>query len=225
MKTKNFNQQLGSGIYTIPEVAFLLKLPISKVRRWMTDFWDSRLSKKNDHDYSWGKGSARATNFFTLIEFYIFYQLRELNVSTAKIFNAHQDMADQLNTPYPFASSKILSDGRSILFTLKDGTIVNADKSKQSVFKQIIEKFCKKIEFSETDIAERFYPLGKDKHIIVDPHHQFGQPVIERTNILAQTLYELYNAGESIEFLTRLYDLEETDVQNAIELFTSEAAA
>jgi len=224
MQTKNLHQQLGSGIYTIPEVAFILKLPVAKVRRWMTEFWDSRLSKKNNHHYSWGKGTEKATNFFTLIEFYVFYQLRELNVSTVKIFNAHQDMAGQLKTPYPFASSKVLSDGRSILFTLKDGTIVNADKSKQAVFKQIIEQFCKKIEFSDSDIAERFYPLGKDKHIIVDPHHQFGQPVIERTNILAQTLNELYNAGESMSFLARLYELNVADVKNAIELFNIKAA-
>ena len=224
MQKENLNQQLGKGIYTIPEVAFLLKLPLAKVRRWMTDFWDNKFSEKHNHDYSWGIGTGKATNFFTLIEFYVFYQLRELNVSTIKIFHAHQEMAEQLNTPYPFASSKILSDGRGILYTLEDGTLVNADKSKQTVLKQIIEQFCKKIEFSNSDIAERFYPLGKDKSIIVDPHHQFGQPVIERTNILAQTLYELYNAGESVKFLARLYDLDVIDVENAIELFNVKVA-
>jgi len=223
--SKNLNQQLGGGIYTIPEVAFLLKLPLGKVRRWMTEFWDNKLSNKYSNNYSWGEGRDKATNFFTLIEFYVFYQLRDLNVSTKKIFKAHQDIAEQLNTAYPFASSKVLSDGKSILFITDDGTVVNADKSRQIAFKEIIEKFCKKIEFSDTDIAERFYPLGKDKHIIVDPHHQFGQPVIEQTNILALTLYELYNAGESIKFLTRLYDIEENDVYSAIELFSSKLVA
>ncbi|TCD19864.1 DUF433 domain-containing protein [Pedobacter psychrodurus] len=225
MESNNLNQQLGGGIYTIPEVAFILKLPVGKVRRWMTEFWDNKFSKKNSNKYSWGEGRDKATNFYTLIEFYVFYQLRALNISTNRIFKAHQDMAEQLNTAYPFASSKLLSDGKSILFTMKDGTIVEADNTRQAVFKQIIEQFCKKIEFSTTDIAERFYPLGKEKHIIVDPHHQFGQPVIEETNILAQTLYELYNAGETVAFLSRLYDLKEIDIQSAIELFTIKEAA
>lgn len=225
MESKKLNQQLGGGIYTIPEVAFILKLPVGKVRRWMTEFWDNKFSVKHGDKYSWGEGPAKATNFYTLIEFYVFYQLRILNISTNRIFKAHQDMAEQLNTAYPFASSKLLSDGKSILFTMEDGTIVEADNTRQTVFKQIIEQFCKKIEFSATDIAEKFYPLGKEKHIIVDPHHQFGQPVIEETNILAQTLYELYSAGESISFLSRLYDIKEADIQSAIELFTIKVAA
>lgn len=225
MKGKNLNQELGSGMYTIPEVAFILKLPTAKVRRWMNDFWDNNFSEKHHVEYSWGAGREKATNFFTLIEFYVFYQLREINVSVNKIINAHQDMAEMLGTAYPFASSKMLSDGKSILFMLNDGTVVNADKSRQAAFKQIIEEFCKKIEFSTSDIAERFYPLGKEKHIIIDPHHQFGQPVVEETNILAQTLYDLYTAGETVGFLTRLYDLREADVVCAIELFNSKAVA
>lgn len=224
MQKENLNQQLGKGIYTIPEVAFILKLPVAKVRRWMVEFWDNKLATKYNAIYSNGKGKDKVTNFYTLIEFYVFYQLRELNVSTNRIFMAHQDMSEQLDSPYPFASSKVLSDGKSILFILDDGTVVNADKSRQIALKQIIEQFCKKIEFSSSDVAERFYPLGKDKHIIVDPHHQFGQPVIEKTNILAQTLFELYESGESKKFLSRLYDLTENDINDALELFNKTAA-
>lgn len=222
--TNNLNQQLGKGIYTISEVAFILKLPIAKVRRWMNEFWDNKLSKKYNNHYSIGKGRDKATNFYTLIEFYVFFQLRELNVSTNRIFLAHQDMAEQLNSPYPFASSKVLSDGKNILFMMDDGTVINANKTRQIAFKQIIEEFCKKIEFSPSDIAERFYPLGRDKHIIVDPHHQFGQPVVEKTNILAQTLFELYKSGETKRFLSRLYDLNEDEIEDAIALFNKDAA-
>lgn len=224
MKTENLNQKLGKGIYTIPEVAFILKLPLEKVRRWMNEFWDGRLSKKYGNVYSTGEGRNKVTNFYTLIEFYVFYQLRELNVSTNKIFIAHQDMAEEMNSSYPFATSKLLCDGKNILYMMDEETIINADKSKQLAFKQIIEEFCKKIEFSDSDVAEKFYPLGKDKHIIVDPHHQFGQPTVESTNVLAQTLYELYKAGESKGFLASLYDLTEKDVNDAIELFNKTAA-
>ncbi|RZK13331.1 MAG: DUF433 domain-containing protein [Flavobacterium sp.] len=224
MRQENLNQQLGKGIYTIPEVAFILKLPVAKVRRWMVEFWDNKLAAKYNAIYSNGNGKDKVTNFYTLIEFYVFYQLRELNVSTNRIFTAHQDMSEQLDSPYPFASSKVLSDGRSILFMLDDGTVVNADKSRQIALKQIIEQFCKKIEFSSSDVAERFYPLGKEKHIIVDPHHQFGQPVVEKTNILAQTLFDLYKSGESKKFLSKLYDLSENDIDDALELFNKSAA-
>jgi len=57
----------------------------------------------------------------------------------------------KINTAYPFASSKVLSDGKSILFTLNDETIVNAAYTKQAAFKEIMEPFCKKLEFSKTE--------------------------------------------------------------------------
>jgi len=222
---QSINHALGTGIYSIPDVAFILKLPKEKVRRWMKDFWDGRLSNDYNRKYSSGVGREKVTHFHTLIEFYVFYQLRELNISTKNIFIAHNAIAEQLNTSYPFASSKVLSDGKSILFTLNDGTIVNADNSKQAAFKEIIELFCQKIEFSTAEIAECFYPMGRDRHIIVDPHHQFGQPTIVNTNILAETISDLYIASESISFLSRLYNLPLDEIQDAISFFSTKAAA
>jgi uncharacterized protein (DUF433 family) len=226
MKTEAFNQQLEAGLYTLADIAFLLNLPKGKVRRWMKDFWDTKFGEAYQNKYSWGEGRDKATNFYMLIEFYVFYQLRELKVSTHRIIVAHQDMAEQMKTPYPFASSKLFTDGKNVLFTHHDGTIIEADKSRQAAFEEIIEDFCKKISFSyTTQMAENFYPLGTDKHIVVNPHHQFGQPVVSKTNILAETLYNLFKAGEDIEFLSRLYQLEESEVADAISLFNNKTAA
>lgn len=225
MKIKDFNHTLGYGIYTIPDAAFILGLPASKVRRWMNEFWDQRIGKEIDERYSWGEGRDKATNFYTLIEFYVFYQLREMNISTKKILSVHKEMREMLDTPYPFASAKVLTDGKSILFKMEDETIVHADRSRQIALKEIIESFCKKIEFSSSDMADRFYPIGKDKHIIVDPHHQFGQPIIEDTSILAETVYDFYKAGETVQFLIKLYNLSEVEVMDAIALFEPGEAA
>lgn len=216
--------KLGAGIYTVPDVAFLLQLPKAKVRRWLNDFWDGRLSKKYVQDYSKGEGRQKATNFYVLIEFYVFYQLREANVGYKAIFTAHEEMSKQLKTPFPFAHAKVLTDGKSILYALQDGTTINADRSKQITIAKLIESFCRKIEFAEDDLAMRYWPLGQKKHIVVDPHHQFGQPVISNTNVLAETIYGYHIAGESDEFLAKLFDIPVRDVENAIELFRTKAA-
>lgn len=217
--------KLGQGIYSIPDLAFILRLPQHKVRRWLNDYWDARLGEKYKRQYSWGTGKEKATNFYTLVEFYVFYQLREASVGTKAILCAHEEMACDLKTPYPFASAKVLTDGKSILYSLDDGTTVNADKSRQIAFREIIEKFCTKIEWDNAKMAERYYPLGKEHRIVVDPHHQFGQPVIEKTNLLAQTIYGLYQAGESKPFLSRLYAISAKEVDDAIALFNRKTAA
>ena len=216
---------LGNGIYSIPDLALILRLPSHKIRKWLNDYWDIRFGEQYKGKYSWGEGRNKATNFYTLIEFYVFYQLRELKVSTKTILASHKLMAEQLNTPYPFASSAILTDGKKIIYSLEDGTTVSADKSKQILFKQIIESFCKKIQFSETKLAERYWPLGKAHNIIVDPHHQFGQPVIAETNLLAETIYDLHRAGETKKFLSSLYKISPKEVNDAIAFYNTKAAA
>lgn len=42
--------------------------------------------------------------------------------------------------------------------------------------------FYKKIRFSNKNIAHKFYPLGIEKNVVVDPNHQVGQPIIDNTN-------------------------------------------
>lgn len=221
---KNDNN-LGEGIYSIPDLAFILRLPQPKVRRWMKNFWDAKLGEKYKGKYSSGEGRDKAANFYTLIEFYVFYQLREAKVGITTILKAHEMIATQLKTPYPFASSQLLTDGRQILYSLEDGTTIKADKSLQIAFKEIIENFCKKIEFSHSNLAEKFYPLGKQHHIVVDPHHQFGQPIIEKTNLLAETIYNLHQAGESKAFISRLYNITGKEVDDAVALFNLKTAA
>jgi uncharacterized protein (DUF433 family) len=215
--------EFGNGIYTVPDLAAILNLPLPKVRRWLNDFYNSRLGEKYHGKYSSGEGRNKVTNFYTLIEFYVFYLLREHHVSVKKIMTAHEHMANQLKTPYPFASSQILTEGKNIFFTLPDGTTMYADKSQQIVIRKAIESFCKKIRYSKNHLADRYYPLGKKRHVVVDPHHQFGQPVIDGTNILADTIYSLYKAQEPIEMIANLYELSEQQVADAVN-FCKQAA-
>lgn len=66
--------------------------------------------------------------------------------------------------------------------------------------------------------------LGKEHDIVVDPHHQFGQPVIQGTNINAATIFSMYQSGESVWTIGTLYDITEEQVNDAI-LFCKPKAA
>lgn len=201
----------------------ILQLPQHRVRRWLVDFYDQRLAGENGA-YSTGQGRERTTNFLTLIEFYVFYMLREHKIGAGKILQAHRHMSKQLKTRYPFASYQLLVNERQILYGVDEDTWVRADKSNQVVIHKLITDFFKKIDFSENELAQRFWPLGKDHHIVVDPHHQFGQPVIKGTNINAATLFSMYVSGEPIATIGILYDLTEAQVNDAITFCKRKAA-
>lgn len=218
MTTKESYTQLslGAGIYTVPDISLILGLPGNKVRRWITDFWDDRLASKSVYQYSHGEGRERTVNFHMLIEFYTFYQLRCLGIRAKRILDAHLFLSKHLDTPYPFATSNILTEGRKVLFSPEISTIINADEGLQLYLTEIIEPFCKKIDFSSIRLARRFWPNGKNSSVVVDPDHQFGQPVIEGTNILAEALYSMHSAGEDIQLIAELYHVNGSQVTDAI---------
>lgn len=216
MTTIHNKAEIGEGIYTVPDIAAILDLPVAKVRRWLTEFWDARFGKSYNATYSWGDGRTRAVNFHTLIEFYVFYQLREQGISSQKILKAHEVMAKVLHTPYPFATSKVLTFGKNILFSPDISSLMEADEKFQMVLKKIVEPFCKNIDFDSEFLAERFYPMGKKHRIVVDPHHQFGQPTIKGTNIAAETIYNMHESGETVDFIARIYELDKKSVNDAI---------
>jgi uncharacterized protein (DUF433 family) len=214
---------LGIGLYTVPDVANILNLDKTLVRRWLHEYWGNQFRLKGKSFASWGKGREKAIHFFTLIEFYVFYQLRKLGVSAQSIAKSHEIISQELDTGFPFANSQILTDGKKIFYTVNGEIIINADRSKQININSIIKQFCQKIDFGSDSNAMRYWPLGKEKNIVVDPHHQLGQPTVRNTNILAETLYSMYTSGEKIEFISSLYDVSEGDVRASIEFFKKAA--
>ncbi|WP_177194175.1 DUF433 domain-containing protein [Dyadobacter sp. SG02] len=214
---------VGTGIYTLPDIAEILHLPAVRVRRWMHEYWQLRFSSSAESEFSHGSGKELVTNFLTLIEFFTFYQLRQEGVSAQKIVKAHQILSKAFRTKYPFAKSNLLTDGKQILFSGEVGEIIRADETLQITIKEAFAPFCKKVEFNEDNVVKRFYPMGREHSIVVDPRRQFGQPVIGDTNVLAETVYRLHRGGESVEMITSLYALTVEQVNDAINYYRKAA--
>lgn len=219
----NKKPSLGIGLYSVPDVAKILNLDLPFVRRWLKEYWGNKFKAGKKNFSSWGSGRGKTIHFYTLIEFYVFYQLRKQGLSAQSIAKSHQIIASEINSLFPFANSTILTDGRRIFYSVDNEIIVNTDKSKQINFRAIIKDFCHQIDFGKDQLALRYWPLGKGKNIVVDPQHQLGQPTVKNTNILAETLYRMYTAGEKISFISTLYDVSENDVKASIEFFTKAA--
>jgi uncharacterized protein (DUF433 family) len=217
-------QQLGTGIYTVLDISKLLNLPQSKVRRYLNQYWDERLGKKLfGQTYSWSVGNnVKAVNFYTLIELYTCFHLQEMGVTIRQILRSREAIAKDLNVPYPFASAKLLTYGNKIWYEFKD-CIVNADGSRQTDFVEFIRDFASKIEFNSNKIAGRFWPAGKLSSVVVDPHHQFGQPIIQGTNINTEVIFSMYESGEPLSAIGILYDITEKEIKDVIRFYNKAA--
>lgn len=217
--------QLGNGIYTVPEIAQILRLPYPKVYKWITTYWDGELGTAYKQHYSWSVGNTKAVGFHTLIEFYVMMQFTEAGVKIREVLNAHKYLSKKYNTHFPFALKQVIdditTDGNKIFLNV-EGDILTLDGSQQFNL-HLVNIFFKKLEFDSDMLASRFWPLGKEKKIVCDPHRKFGQPIIEGTGIQSEAIYRMYLAKEPIPFIASLYEITPQKVKHAIEFHQSAA--
>ncbi|MEO8210170.1 MAG: hypothetical protein ABI840_06390 [bacterium] len=153
----NYKNQLGYGIYTIPDIALLLGYPRYKVMRYLNNYLDDTLIKSEYKDkYSWTiDGKRKAVNFLTLIELFTIFTLRDKGLTTHKIAKARKEISETIDSPYPFANSKVMYHGNTIWYNFKDMLLQVG--TKQITIEKIIESFAHKIDFSEDNLAEKYW--------------------------------------------------------------------
>lgn len=201
--------KIGEGIFLTKDVSNILLLPYAKVRHLMASYWHSNV---------FGSDKNLAINFYALIEFYTFFQLKELGVKSSEIKKAHSILSKDLNIKYPFALSGIKTDGHKVWYETLEN-LIKVDGKKQFAIREFIIDFLHKVEFGENNLAQRFYPLKDSKLVVVDPKHQFGQPTISGRNITVSTIKKLNDAGESIKEIASLYNINDSQVINALDYF------
>ena len=219
--------RLGQGVYTVPDVARILSIPLSNSRRWVSGYWRTDPGGQRHHQAGvidrgiWGTGREKTLNFLALVEVFTFAALRNLGVSAQRIRAARQELSERFNTPFPFASHSLLSDGRQVLAVLKDVQepvlLILSDHGQTALLK-VIEPFCKKIDFCDsTSLAQAVWPLGKSHSVVVDPHHGFGRPTISGTNIATESIAQMVLAGEPRRLVSEMYDIPEAAVRDAVD--------
>lgn len=222
----HISPEIGEGIYLIKDVSKILQLPYGKVYRWIVGYWGKSLD--SNINYVFGGDDSRAINFYSLIEFYTFFKLREKGISSTEIKKVHNELSKILNTRYPFAMQDFyvdkLTKKKKFVYYKYLESLIKFHPKKQYSFDFIIDEFLDKIEFDENNFAVKLFPLGKDKKVVVDPQHQFGQPTIFGRNVKTRTIYSLYKGGETEEDICILYNLSSDEVQDAINFHSAKAA-
>ncbi|ERM80174.1 hypothetical protein P872_22275 [Rhodonellum psychrophilum GCM71 = DSM 17998] len=209
--------EIGKGIYTLKDVATILHLPYAKVHRWVCTYWDGKLGKEFQLQYSWERDGSRAVSFHTVVELYIMIQLAEKGVKTSDVLKAHQRLSEIYLTPFPFAQKEVLeeinTDGTTIFW--KNGeNLVSLNGSNQFNL-NIIKFFFKKLEF-DGEVVSKLWPMGKDHSIVIDPLRKFGHPIIEGKNIYPETIYGHFKAGDPLNYISYIYQITEKEAEDAI---------
>lgn len=221
---------LNTGLYTVPEASRLTRISTGKIRRWIKGY-DFRTSGSIRHSDAVWQGEIKPIDKKTSLSFRDLLELRFVDafiragVSWRTMRRAHTKAQDELQTTHPFCSNRIATDGKNILMRQakedSDEALINLITD-QKEFSRLVETFLKELEFSGNDII--WWPLGKERQIVLDPRRNFGQPSAARSGVPTQVLARSVRTNRSVEVVSHWFEVSEGEIRDAVEFETRLAA-
>lgn len=224
---------LTAGIYTIPEASRLTRVSASRIRRWMKGY-DFKTKKERHHSNPVWTGQLPriddqvAVGFKDLMEIRFVDEFIRLGVSWKTMRLAHQAAKTKLGTDHPFCTHKFETDGREILLQQAqasgDDCLIDITND-QRQFKRIVTPFLKELDFSDQSVS-RWWPLGKQHLVVVDPARNLGQPTVTHSGVPTRVLANSVKANQgSIESVAHWFEITPAEVRDAVVYETQLSAA
>jgi uncharacterized protein (DUF433 family) len=213
---------VGKGIYPIPMAARLSKVSERRIRYWLKRLESENVQEKNrlwrgEHQPI---DSKIVLSFLDLQEVRVVESFLRLGVSWKVLRVAHEVARKRYKTEHPFCTRSFATDGKHVIEELKnsENEIKLEEIAKtQEVFTSVVQPFLKDLEFSANKRLLRWWPLSKDRAIVLDPHRQFGQPIVSEAGVATEILHRAVSAGQSEREVAHWYEVDEADVRDAID--------
>ena len=216
---------IGSA-YSIPETARLAKTTAATVRRWLVgyDAPGHHMEPVFGEIHQGEAGTPLQVSFLQLVEIAIAVQFRRVDgVSLERVRRAHSYARKVWLVPFPFATMKFKVSGGHLMHQFEETEPGSGhlafDLDGQWALPEFVFDELNTVDFEATgEYASRWYPYGRQAHIVIDPHFVAGRPIIEGTRIPVRAVKERFDAGESIRYLARDYGLSISTVEEVIRL-------
>lgn len=218
----------GTGIYPLNQAAKLVGAAPRALRRWLCGY--DRLSH-GKHIHSKPLWTTQLVDQGLPGEVIGFHDLLEVRMVAAfvhhgvdlKVIRSTIEAATKyFGQDYPLSQQTFLTDGKRIfLEAIEDQTgdekMIDVLK-KQYVFSDIIRpSLYSGIEYGAHG-ATRWFPLGEEKSIVLDPGRQFGTPIVTESGIPTDTIYASYLAEKrDMSMVARIFDITQGQVNDAVE--------
>ncbi len=221
---------IGKGVYTLPHAAVLLQSDTRTVRRWVEG---ARNSQNAQSDPKSGLicreleplDGVTVVTFQELIELKLIKRLREENISMPTIRVALDNARRYFHTDHPFALKRILHDGRSIFAEIspRDVTGITVErvslelKAGQLFMMEMAEGYLTNVEYID-EVAARWYPLGRERLVVIDPERNSGNPIDPQTGVSSYALLKMVEAGENVRTTAKWFETSQQAVKDAVSL-------
>ncbi|HLG13375.1 MAG TPA: hypothetical protein VJH03_02475 [Blastocatellia bacterium] len=231
--------ELESPRYTVALASRLTGLGPDRIRRWVRGYTyeyhepvtgEARLITKTPVLLTRTDQGDPFVSFLELIDLLFIKKFLDQGVSLQRLRSALNEATVIVGRRH-FAEQIFFTDGRSIYLKVRDNpkadSILQLLSGGQWVIAPVIRQIAKQIDFDEAlGFAERWYPLGRKRPIVIDPLVSFGAPSILGKGVRTTNVYDMFLAeGKRSTSVAQWLDLDELEIDAAVEFETQLKAA
>lgn len=215
----------NTGIYPVRDAARLTGVSAGRIRRWLRGYrYRSRMKAYTSPPVWRGQwqpiDNNLAVGFLDLIEIRFVDAFLKAGVSWSTLRQARERAEDIFKVAHPFCTNRFVTDGRELFVELHRETgepsLIEIVK-RQAVFAQIVRPFLKELEFADGTGLVRWWPLGEQRLVVLDPTRNFGRPIVARHGVPTEVLASAAKATGSVAEVSRWYEVPEEEIQDAVE--------
>ena len=195
----------------------------TRVRRWLSGYaypYGDGVRHQRPVLQRQSKRRASYASFLDLVDLLFVKRFLDHGVSLQKLRLALAEASEILGTSH-FARQTFFTDGSGVFLKVKEQgeAILELLTGGQWVIAPIIQQLAKEIEFdSPSGLARRWYPMGREKPVVLDPLVSFGRPSVAGHGVATANVYDLFMAeAQRLEAAQSWWELSADEVRVAVE--------
>lgn len=221
---------IGKGLYTPAEAASLLKAPVAEIKRWAFGYERRRNGERVRyqpliHTELPEIDGQRALTFTELVELMYIKGFRRAGTPWKLVHEAAAVAARMFETEHPFAMRKFFADPSGIYALLQESgggeSLVRLQGHGQHALREVVQPYLGQLEFDPMEVPTRWWPLGREGRVVVDPQVSFGAPIVAEIGVPTRVLAEAleaekgYDPDHALERVAWVYKVPPRHVQSA----------
>lgn len=205
--------------YSFAEADRIARVTPGTSSRWLKgyQYWYSPEERRMSPPVTPGQGSQEAVSFVDLMEVAAIGKLRDKGFSLKRVRQINAYCRVYLQTPRPLVTENFRVTGQDIFVDDADfGVLVNVGhEAGMRAWEEVLSPFLDDVEY-EHELVRRWWPLGRDVRVVVDPDYGFGLPVIAGTGIRTEIIAERARAGDSTNEISYDFDVTSDQIEDAL---------
>jgi uncharacterized protein (DUF433 family) len=211
----------GRGVYGHAEAARIVSLRPRRVHRWLAGYdWTATDGSTRRSGPMLETHHVARVSFAELVELLFVSGFVKAGVPTRIVRRVHEEAAEEFQTPYPFTLKRFEHDGRSIIERVHvDGVEYLIDRYRaQRLVEAVMLPLVRRLAYDKlTKEARRFYPMGVDRPIVLDPRRSFGEASTVSRAVPTRVLAAAVAGGQTEQGAARWYGVTVEEAAAAVE--------